>query len=268
MGLSVTRSVGAAALCSIMVMAGPVAANAADRDIIAQARGTYYNLTSQGLVDFQCHIVPDWSALLKELMASDPDQARKAIALLSQIQFTVTVGVGKDTIVEHTTVAAENDQVATGLAQVYSGMEQMVTGFFQTWSMFMITSSLPDPDSRYTLQKVGGQWALTYKDGSDTDVTTMMGEDLSVRDLHVVTPQFNSNIQPQFTGSNAGRLLTAYQATYLGQTPDETTVLQVRMDYQPINGLSLPKSLNLSGSYGASAFAIAVAFTDCSAAKR
>ena len=201
-------------------------------------------------------------------MVSNPDGARAGIARLSQIQFTITAGVDKQTTVAHTTVAADNDQMAAGLAQVYSGMEQMVTGFFDTWSPFMVTSMLPDPDSQYALQKVGSQWALTYKEDSDTDVTTMMGDDLAVRDLQVVTPQFKSDIQPQFTGSSEGRLLTAYQATYFGQTPDENTVLQVRIDYQSVNGLNLPKSLNLSGTYGTSAFAIAVTFVDCSATKR
>lgn len=268
MSLSVARGFGAA-VCgfalSLIVSAGP--GQAADRDVIAQARGTYYSLKAQGLDGFQCHIVPDWAEMLKDLMASDPDQARTAVARLRQIVFTVNAGVDKDTTVEHTTIAADNDKMAAGLAQVYSGMEQMVTGFFQTWSVFMINPPLPDPDSAYALQKVGSQWSLIYKDGN-TDVTTMMGDDLAVHDLQVVAPQFKSDIQPQFTGSSAGRLLTAYQATYFGQTPDETSVLQVRIDYQPVNGFTLPKTLNFSGTYGASAFAVAVAFTDCSAARR
>ena len=268
MGVLVTRGFGAVVLCLIASMTAPVATLAADRDVIVQARSSYYSLKARGLSDFQCHINTDWEALLKAQMVTNPDGTRAGIARLSQILFTVKAGVDKDATVEHSTVAADNDQMAAGLAQVYSGMEQMVTGFFATWSPFMVTSVLPDPDSSYALQKVGSQWALTYKEDSNTDITTMMGDDLSVRDLQVVTPQFKSDIQPQFTGSNEGRLLTAYQATYFGQTPDENTVLQVRIDYQPVNGLTLPKTLNISGTYGTSAFAIAVTFVDCSATKK
>jgi hypothetical protein len=131
----------------------------------------------------------------------------------------------------------------------------------------MMTTPFPEAASDYQLVAQGDEWQLSYKDGS-ADVVTTMGKDFAIRQMKVTTSEFNSTIQPQFTNSAQGFLLVGYQAEYFGKTPAETTRLQVRIEHQEVNGVQLPKNLNLGGTYGGSAFQVEVAFSGCQAAKK
>ncbi|HEY6305784.1 MAG TPA: hypothetical protein VI488_04900, partial [Candidatus Angelobacter sp.] len=166
----------------------------------------------------------------------------------------------------HTTVTPANEETAKGLDQVYGGMEQMVSGFFDTWTLFVINPPFPDAESVYQLADQGDHWQLSYKE-KDTDVTTILDKKSVVRDLRVSTSEFTSSIQPQFTSTSQGFLLAGYQADYTGKSPSDKTHLQVRITYQEVNGLQLPKDLNLGGSYGGVPFQVEVAFSGCRATK-
>jgi hypothetical protein len=240
---------------------------ASKKEVINQAHGAYYSLKAKGLAEFQCNLSPNWGALLADTRKTDPAGADRAISTLNQLKFTVSLGTSGSAKVTHTTVAAQNDEMAKGLNQIYGGMEQMLTGFFDTWSPFMVTNPFPDAASDYQLVAQGDQWQLSYKEGN-ADVVTTMGKDFAIRQLKVTTPDFNSTIQPQFTNSAQGFLLTGYQADYFGKTPSETTHLKVSIAYQEVNGVQLPQNLNLGGTYGGSAFQVEVAFFGCQATKK
>ena len=167
----------------------------------------------------------------------------------------------------HTTVAAQNDQIAKGLQQIYGGMEQAISGFFDTWSFFMRTAPFPSVDSEYQLEDQASQWSLSYQEET-ADVVTTMGKDLVIREVKVTSPDFRSSMRPQFLTSREGLLLAGYQADYVGKSPQDTTALTVKIDYQEVNGLQLPQTLNLKGSYGASPFEVSVSFSGCQASRR
>ena len=237
------------------------------KDVIKRARDAYYSLKSNGLVEFHCDLSPDWQALLEDTRKTDAAAADRAIQTLKQLRFTVSLGTSGSAKVTHTTITPINDEMAKGLNQIYGGMEQMVSGFFDTWSPFMITSPFPEPDGEYELEERPGQWNLSYKDGS-ANVATAIGKDLAIRELKVTTTEFNSTIQPRFSGSPRGFLLTGYQAEYYGKSPGQTTKLRVDILYQEVNGLQLPRKLSLGGSYGAVPFQVEVTFSGCQATKQ
>ena len=157
--------------------------------------------------------------------------------------------------------------MAEGLNQIYGGMEQMVSGFFDTWSPFMIGSPFPDAKGNYELSEQGDLWNLSYREGASTDVVTTMTKTLVIRELQVKTPQFSSSLRPRFTDSAQGRLLTGYEADYVGQSPNETTHLLVGIAYQTVNGFQLPQKLDLAGSYGGTPFQVQVTFSGCKASR-
>ena len=237
-----------------------------DKEVIKQARGAYYGLATHHFVSFNCNVTPNWEALLQEQRKANPANADRVIKKLSGIRFTVSLQKSGSATITHTSVAATNDKEAAGLKQVYDGMQQMVTGFFDTWTAFMRTPPLPEPDGVHQLVDQGGQWLLSYKDGS-ADVVTVMKKDFVIRELKVKSPAFASTIQPQFTHSREGLILAGYQADYHSANPSEATQLQVRMTYQGVNQLQLPKKLNIVGSYGGSPFGIEVTFSNCKATK-
>jgi hypothetical protein len=263
---SIVRGVS---MCStlFLVLLFLTAAGVASDDkqvVIERARSNYYSLQKQGLSRFQCNLAPNWDSLLAETMKTDPKGANRAIEILRPLQFTVSLGNTGSAKVTHNTIAAGSEQMA-GLNQIYSGMEQMVSGFFDTWSPFMMSSPFPSAGGNFELTDQGDLWNLSYKEGASTDVVTTMTKGLVIRELKVKTPQFSSSLRPQFSDSALGKLLTGYKADYVGQSPSETTHLEVEIAYQTVDGFQLPQKLDLAGSYGGSAFQIQVTFSGCKA---
>jgi hypothetical protein len=160
-----------------------------------------------------------------------------------------------------------DDKVKSGFKDIYKGMKQMMSGFFDTWSPFAFNGLFPDPDSDYRLDDLGSQYRLAYKDGP-ADVETIMGRDFAISEVKVVSAAFRSSIRPQFSHAAGGFVLTGYNADYEGQSKDESTHLEVAIDYQQVNGVKLPQTLNLKGSYGGSAFLMELRFSGCQANKQ
>ena len=235
-------------------------------DTLKKARQAYYSLKDEGFSEFQCAMAPNWAFLLSEQHKSDPAGIDAAIQKLQAVHFGLTLGLDGNAKVTHNELAAENEQVASGLKQVYSGMEQMASGFFQTWSAYTISPALPEPTTEFQLESIGSDYRITYKEGA-ADVATTMGQDYAISAMRVKTAEFDSTIKPQFKKSPKGLLLSSYQAMYRGATPAEATDLDVTIDYQEINGLQLPQEISLAGAYGSTPFKVKVNFTGCQATK-
>jgi hypothetical protein len=264
---SVTRGVSTccAFLCLCFLAAAP--AKAIDKkEVVTQARAAYYNLRAHGVTDFKCSATPNWAKMLDAFRQQDQARYEQALSTLNQLNFVVSVGASGKTEVTHNHPTASNAQQAGGLQDVYKGMEQMMSGFFDTWSPFAFNGLFPEPASDYQLDDLGSKFRLTYKDGA-ADVETTMGRDFAISELKVTSPSFRSSIRPRFSKGAGGFVLTGYTADYEGQSKDETTHLEVWIDYQQVSGLTLPRTLSLKGSYGASAFQVELTFSGCQASK-
>lgn len=253
--------------CVFMLQAGAYGFQQPGKlEVLGKARASYYSLKLEGMTGFQCDMSPNWASLLADQRKTNPAAIDAAIDRLKRIHFSVSVGPDGAAKVSHNEIAADNQQMAEGLSQIYSGMEQMTTGFFQTWAVFVISPPLPDPATEFDLQKTEG-FSLSYKDGP-TDVITLMGTDFTVRSLQVTAKEFVSILKPRFAKTPKGYLMVAYDADYQGQSGQDKTVLQVAIDYQQVEGLQVPKTLNLKGSYNGNPFQVEVAFSGCTATKQ
>lgn len=256
-------------LCSIALL--PALASAQDlgdkQVLLGQARGAYYNLRDNGLVSFQCNVTPNWDLLLGDQKKQNPERAASTIQTLSQLRFTTSLAADSTVTVTHNDLAGQSPQMMQALSQIYGGMEQMASGFFDTWKLFMLGPPFPDTASLYTMESVGPQYRLSYKDG-DSDVVTTMGRDFSIAKMQVNTADSRSSILPTFTRTDKGFRLSGYEADYQSPKPEEATHLKVALDYQEVEGLSLVQRLNLSGSYGGTAFAVELTFSGCQVSKK
>jgi len=236
--------------------------------VLSQATQSYYSLRNEGLASFQCSITPNWESLLAEERKSNPAAIDAAIRVLSQLRFTVNVRPDQTATVTHNEVPAQNPEMQQGLRQIYGGMEQMTEGFFDTWKLFVFDHPFPAVNSDYRLEEADSTYRLTYKEDA-ANVVTVMGKDFAIKSLSVTTSQFDSGIRPSFI-QTAKRtwLLNKYSAVYENGHKEQTTVLDMAMDYQTVNGFNLPRNLALSGSYGGTPFAVELTFSDCTAQRK
>ena len=246
-----------------LALASAYGAQRDDKEIVKQARQEYYSLRNRGLIAFTSSVQPNWRLVLKDQLSANPAQAETALNLLNGIHFLLTLGPdGAVTVTHHADVAPTNEKVAEGFKQIFGGMEQSMSGFFDSWSPFMLTSPFPEVASDYRLDEVDNQYRLSYKEGTAAVVTTMSKKDLVISAISVESPEFKSVIKPQFTKSEQGLVLNGYQANYQGAGGGATVQLNVQIENQPVNGLQLPRKLNLSGSYQGSPFEMELVFSD------
>ncbi len=219
------------------------------KEIIRQARASYYSLRGLGLAGFQAGVKPTWEVVLKDQVRSDPASAQAALKLLNSLHFTMSLDSAGKASVEHSADAPPpNEQAASAFNQIYSGMDQALSGFFETWSPFMLTSPFPEVESDYQLEDQGGEYRLSYKDGS-SDVLTIMKKDLTITSIKVVSPEFVSSLRPQFTRTAKGFILSGYSADYQPTSGKGVVALKVQLEYQEVQGLQLPSKLFLDSHY-------------------
>jgi hypothetical protein len=126
----------------------------------------------------------------------------------------------------------------------------------------MLTSPFPEVDSDYRLEEIDNRYRLSYKEGTAAVVTTMSKKDLVISEIAVDSPEFKSVIKPQFTRNEQGLVLSGYEANYQGVTDGTKVLLNVQIENQPVNGLQLPRKLNLSGLYQGTPFEMELVFSD------
>lgn len=213
------------------------------KQVVKQGRNAYYSLRAQGLDGFQSTIKPNWEQVLKAGGANDPEQMQGALKLLNGIHFTMLLDQnGKVTVTHKTDIEPPNEQARQGFDQIYSGIDQAVSGFFATWSLFMLNSPLPEVNSDYRLDDLGSQYRLSYKEGS-SDIVTLMGKDLVIQEVKVVSPQFTSIVKPRVSKTGKGFVLTGYVGDYTPASGPGVVHLDVKIDHAAIQGLQLPVSL-------------------------
>jgi hypothetical protein len=215
------------------------------KKVIEDARHAYYSLRTAGLDEFSATVKPNWELVLKDQLKADPVGAQAGLKLLNGIHFSILLDRSdKVTVTHHTDTAPSNEQQRKGFDDIYSGMDQAINGFFTTWELFMLNSPFPAADSNYTVENLGMQYRLSYKDGQ-SDVVTMMGKNLIITDIKVNSAEFNSSVRPQFVHTAKGFVLTGYDADYKPTSGPGVVKLTIKIDHQPVSGLQLPVSLVL-----------------------
>lgn len=255
------------AACFFYLSATP--SYAVDRkEVINRARQSYYSLRGLGLVEFQSNIKPTWEVVLQKDVRSDPAGAQAGIRMLNTLHFAMTLDEnGKVKVDYRADTPPPNENAAAAFNQIYSGMDQAVSGFFETWSLFMLTSPFPETNSEYQLEDLGAEYRLSYKDGS-ADVVTSMSKDLVITEIKVTSPEFFSSIRPQLSRTAGGFILAGYAADYRPTSGPGVVKLNVRLDYQDVKGLQLPHKLNMDSVYDGAPNQMELVFSDYQVKKR
>ena len=232
------------------------------KKVLEDARHAYYSLRAAGLDEFRATVKPNWELVLKDQLKADPATAQAKLKLLNGIHFSMLLDqTDKVTVAHHADIAPSNEEQSNSFDDIYSGMDQAMNGFFSTWSLFMLHSPVPAPDVPYTLENLGTQYRLSYKDGG-ADVVIMMGKNLIITDINVNSTESASSVRPQFVHTAKGFVLTGYEADYKPTSGPGALKLNIKIDHQPISGLQLPVSLVLDNVMDGATTHMELAFSE------
>jgi hypothetical protein len=212
-----------------------------DEQLVVNARLAYYDLRSQGLLEFGCQVAPDWDALAA---ATKPDATgEQALPLARKIRFNVSVGPDGAALVSHQSeIASPNEQVAPRLRLMSTGTEQLLTAFFRIWAMFMHGFPVPDKSTDYKIEDLNGQYRIAEKNGP-YDVVLLMNPQMIVTELRVISPELEHLFHPQFSRRSNGYLLTSADSSLRMKSFAVESAFTV--DYQEVEGFELPKTVTV-----------------------
>jgi hypothetical protein len=240
-------------------------ARADAKETLEAARAAYYSLRREGLASFSCLVTPNWDLLLASRWRTDPAASAKAYKVFDGITFGVEVTPGQRAKVLHADPPTSPEIDAAALKRLTGGLEQTLSGFFDTWAPFVLTSPIPPITAE--VSETRELWSVDYKEGA-TSVGLAMRKDYTIDASHIVTAQFDSLIQPQFTRLTKGLLLTAVQGQYRQLPSGAPVSLQMRIEYQEVSGFQLPRRLHVMTHDGHAVGLMDLAFGTCQARHR
>jgi hypothetical protein len=252
------RRVAALLLALLPLAAGEASAD--NKETLDAARAAYYSLRREGLTGFTCLVTPNWDLLLASRWRADPVATAKAYKVFSGLTFGVEVAPGRHPKVMHADVPGGEPE-SEALQRLVAGMEQTVSGFFETWTPFVLTTPIPGANAEVT--QTHGLWIVDYKEGA-TQIGVVMREDYTIESTRILTATFASVIQPQFTKSPKGMLLTAVQGSFRKLSGGAAPVsLQLQIEYQDVSGFLLPKRLHVMSHDGRGVGVMDLGFGTC-----
>jgi len=220
--------------------------------LLRKAETSYYVLQSLGLKSFNCTVVPDWPKFI-----SDSGQ----LALVSPVRYSAVIDQqGASTVTAYRTDDAATDP---SVNQIVDGVKQTVEGFFQTWNNMVLSgifSAASDPNLAYSTDMTG--YHLKGTDGG-TSVELTLTRDALLTVMKVVTPDSTVVMQPKYTKTPNGLLLTS--ANSVVNNGAQTVDFQI--DYQLIEGLELPSKVAYQVKLPAQTVAIEINLSDYQIAK-
>jgi hypothetical protein len=235
------------------------------KETLEAARAAYYSLRREGLASFSCLVTPNWDPVLAAGRRTDPVAAEKAYKALSALTLGVEVAPGRRAKVMHTdppgAAAKENEP----LKRVAAGLEQTLAGFFDTWGPFVMTS--PIPPATATVAEAQDRWIVDHKEGA-LRIGLVMRKDYVIDLMHLVSATTDSTIQPQFAKSPKGLLLSAVQGEYRPLPAGAPASLQLRIEYQSVDGFRLPLRLYVSAQESRGVSLMDLSFGTCQAQRR
>jgi hypothetical protein len=245
-------------LCSLL----HATAFAADvKEVVTNARSSYYALQTQGLKTFQCNAEPNWQKFLevvnkKPVPADDPK-----LKLFKDLRFSVAINErGESTI---TPFMANGGNINPSLSEMIDGFKQMLSGFYQTWAALVLTNPFPEASAGLTLRQEGDNLRLLGKDGG-SDVEILLNKDYAITEMRVTSPGSKIVMFPKFAKTEKGLLLTDVDS----DINDGQQKVQLGITYRNVEGLKLPDHASFKVTLPEQVVAVEVSFSKYQVTKR
>ena len=229
------------ALFAIYALTMPVAGQNW-RDAIGQARSSYYNPKRQGFGGFTASIKPNWKVTL------GPTATQQNLKVFQSIRFLLALDANGAVTVTRDFAEQAAGQEAY-VKQIQENLQRLVSGFFGVWTVFTLTSPLPESGSALKIDNRTGELQLAYTTDT-TNVGLKLTSDFAITELTLNSPGARRIIKPVFEKTPEGFLLKGYHSLYEPVGQGVKTDLEVTIEYQFVDVIRLPHKLELRGILG------------------
>ncbi len=221
----VRKTVSAVLLCAFLT----VNTFAADiKEVLKNAKASYYTLQAQGFKGFKCTVAPNWEKFMKDINA--PNDGK--LALLQPVRFSVSIDEqGQSTITPFTTTGAKVDP----------SIDQMINGFKDMLANYRIVG----------------------KDGA-SDVVINLTKDYVITEMNVTAEGTDIKMFPKFAKTDKGLLMTDIDSDI--NHGQQRVAFGIK--YQEVQGISLPGQTWIKVTLPAQVVAVEMTFSNYEVTKR
>ncbi len=250
----VRKTVSAVLLCAFLT----VNTFAADiKEVLKNAKASYYTLQAQGFKGFKCTVAPNWEKIMKDINA--PNDGK--LALLQPVRFSVSIDEqGQSTITPFTTTGAKVDP---SIDQMINGFKDMLAGFYQTWTSIVLSGPFSEDATGLTLQQDGDNYRIVGKDGA-SDVVINLTKDYVITEMNVTAEGTDIKMFPKFAKTDKGLLMTDIDSDI--NHGQQRVAFGIK--YQEVQGISLPGQTWIKVTLPAQVVAVEMTFSNYEVTKR
>lgn len=223
----------------------------ADSDWLAKTSRLYYSSARAGLTGFDCAVHPDWRTLVTstnkgEVVADDDPRVAMLKTVKVGVHARMNGGSTVDWVAESTPDRPLDDSSTAMLDSVHQSVEQTIEGFLQFWSPFMQVAVVPETPTGLEITHTPTAHTIHAKQ-RDTELTEVFSNDLVLQQFNVSLSGTEIKFVPAYKPTPQGLIVRAFEAHILpaGAPPEKAQVMKVNVDYQSLNGLTIPGQLSM-----------------------
>jgi len=225
-------------------------------NILASARGKYYNLKAAGLIEFEANIQPNWTVVL-----GDAGNANNR-AVLNGLKFSCAVDPDGKLRFTHSAEVPPRDQLAAErVARVIRSMEDALRGMFRNWSLFAFASPFPQAGTDYAIQKQENGYRLSQRQ-EDLQVEVDADNDFKIAEIRVSGSEVTASLKPVLENTPNGFLLRGYTASSQRLSGARATKVEAVLEYETVSGCVLPHRVLLDTTFEGIPAKVEWLFTD------
>jgi hypothetical protein len=222
-----------------------------ENDWLARTSKLYYSSAKAGLTGFDCDVHPDWHTLFisaNKGAAVDEDDAR--LALLKTVKITMHARMKGGSTIDWLAASSPDkplDQRSTDLLEgMHQSVQQTLEGFLQFWSPFMDGSVVPDSAEGLEITHTATVHTI-HAAQAGTELTEVFDNNQVLEQFNVVMSGTSIKFSPSYTPTAQGLLVNKFVAHIQpsGTAPEQAQEMKVGIEYQTVNGLTIPGSLNM-----------------------
>lgn len=211
------------------------------KQILATARAKYYSLRRSGLIEFEASITPNWEVVAD--FRSNPE----ALKVLEGMKLSISIDSETKLRMDHRTdLIPVTEKSSDYTKKIFDDMDQAVSRFISTWSLFMLTSPFSPVDSSYEITESADRYLFLRREG-ETNVMTLTDKNFKIYEIRVTGAGFKASMKPALKETSGGFILDGYESEY--ETSSRNTRVDVRLEYQLVSGLQLPRKAKVNTVY-------------------
>ncbi|HEV2484031.1 MAG TPA: hypothetical protein VGT08_00720 [Terracidiphilus sp.] len=231
--------------------AQPAAKPSPENDWLARTSKLYYSSAKAGLTGFDCDVHPDWHTLfISANKGATVDEGDARLALLKTVKITMHARMKGGSTIDWLAVSSPDmpiDQHSTDMLEgMHQSVQQTLEGFLQFWSPFMDGSVVPDSAEGLEITHTATVHTI-HAAQAGTELTEIFDNNRVLEQFNVVMSGTSIKFSPSYTPTAQGLLVNRFVAQILptGAAPEHAQEMKVGIEYQTVDDLIIPGSLNM-----------------------